>query len=185
MKKKNPYNKDQLSMFGNNSINEINFINMEAPQTKTLENGSQTELSEYEFGLRSLLKKVLDDVSKRKENPLDRIDVAAGMTRILGRDITKTSLDQWVAMSTPERRIHTDSLKALCEVCNDKRLIHYFVESCGLKALSPEMAICAEYGARKAMMDKMQKGLKDLQNNLDNPKLQEKLLKMMTGGSDD
>ena len=136
-----------------------------------LENGDQENLSDFEFGLRQLMKQVLDDCSKRDEDPLDRVEVAARMTRKLGRDITKTSIDQWTAMSAVQRRIHIDSLKALCEVVSDYRLMHYFVESCGYKALNPKEAVCAEFGAIMAMRRGHDQRLKNLQPKLDDPAL--------------
>lgn len=83
--------------------------------------GSQIELSDFEFGLRRILKTVLDECGKREKDPLDRVEVAARMSRKLGRDITKTHIDGWVAMSAIERRIHVDALKALCDVTEDSR----------------------------------------------------------------
>lgn len=146
--------------------------------------GSTGELSDFEFGLRRILKSVLDSCAKRDIDPLDRVEVAARMSRKLGRDITKTHIDGWVAMSAVERRIHVDSLKALCDVTADYRAMHFFTESCGFKALDPDMAKCAEYGAQTALMERLKSNSKDTKAHLDNPYLLEKLLhNLMKGGA--
>lgn len=85
----------------------------------------------------------------KMEVEADRIEVAARMSRRLGREITKGNIDQWVAMSTPDRRIHADALKAMCEVIGNWQPLEVLVESCGFKLLSPEEAKAAEYGAAK------------------------------------
>ena len=84
-----------------------------ATETHSLEGGNQENLSDFEFGLRCSLKKSLDKCAKRNDDPLDRYEVAARMSRKIGREITKSHIDQWTAMSTIQRRIHVDTLKAL------------------------------------------------------------------------
>lgn len=141
--------------------------------------GTKEQLSDFDFELRRILKMVLEDCARRDKDPLDRVEVAARMSRKLGRDITKTHIDGWIAMSSIERRIHVDSLKALCDVTADYRPMHFFTESCGFKALDPDMAKCAEYGAQTALMEKLKSESKGIKQHLDDPRLLEKLLSNM------
>ena len=147
----------------------------------SLQGGSQEELSDFDRGLRLTMRNVLDDLSKREINPMDRYAVAAAISRSLGRDISKTHLDQWVAMSAVQRRIHADSLKAFCEVTGDNRPLHYFVESFGFKALHPEEASLAEYGAKMALKRAIDNDLKGLQPTLDDPLLLERITQRAMG----
>lgn len=81
----------------------------------------------------------------------DREAVAAAMSARLGRKVSKTQLDQWAAPSQPDRRIPADALGALCAATQDWRALHGFVEACGFRALTPQEAICAEFGALHAV----------------------------------
>lgn len=160
------------------------YINSE-PVRANVEGGSNEVLSDFEMRLRMSIKDVLDKCSKREIDPLDRIDVAARMTRILGRDITKTHIDQWTALSAITRRIHADSLKALCEVTNDYTPLHVFVESCGFKALHPEEAKAAEYGSKMLLKRIIDIDIKEILVGLDEDELKQQLLKRIMGGSHD
>lgn len=149
-------------------IDQLTFsFEVKAEDIFELKGGSNSALSDFDFRLRQALKECLEDAGKRPSNPLTREQIAANMTQLLGRVIKKAHLDEWTAMATVARRIHVDALRALCEVTGDLRPIHYFVESCGLKALDPEMARCAEYGAaeivRRNLADKQKNISKDLE----------------------
>lgn len=147
-----------------------------------VEGGSQEELSDFEFRLRQVLKEVLDGATKRKTDPLDRFEIAARMSRKLGREITKSHLDQWTAMSAVQRRMQVDALKALCEVIEDWRVFHCFVESCGFKALDPLEAKCAEFGAQFAIKSVIDGKLKDIKSDLENPELIQMLMSRVVKG---
>ncbi len=163
----------------------FNFIMGDAPKARALDDGDSEQLSGFEMGLRQLLKQVLEDCGRRADTPLNRAQVAEGMTALLGREISKAHLDEWTAMSKVQRRIHADALKALCEVTGDWRCLHYFVESCGFKALEPDMAVCAEYGAATAVIENLQRGQKRLKGDLENPVVIGRLMKRLTGGGHD
>ena len=153
-----------------------------ATETHSLEGGNQENLSDFEFGLRCSLKKSLDKCAKRNDDPLDRYEVAARMSRKIGREITKSHIDQWTAMSTIQRRIHVDTLKALCEVTSDYSPVHYFVESCGFKALHPDEAKAAEYGSKMLFKRMIEADLKETLSEIDEGELQRLLIKRVLGG---
>ena len=106
MSKRRPYrDKNQQSLFDFSNNFTIGTVNIN--QTNQSEpDGNRHELSSFEFGLCQILKTVLDDASKRPNDPLDRIEIASRMSKRLGREITKSHIDGWVAMSAVERRIH-------------------------------------------------------------------------------
>ena len=147
----------------------------------SLDGGNQENLSDFEFHFRQSLKVLLDTVSKRDVMPMDRFEVAAQMSRKLGREITKTHLDQWTAMSTVQRRIHVDALKALSEVTGDWSAMKMFVESCGFRFMSPDEAICAEYGAKMMLKKMIDSDIKDTLADVDETSLRRMLMKRMNG----
>ncbi|MDX2094334.1 MAG: hypothetical protein SFW64_00080 [Alphaproteobacteria bacterium] len=152
----------------------------------TLEGGSPAGLSDFDFHLRNTLKELLDDAARRPVNPLDREEIAARMTDKLGRRITKTHLDEWTAKATINRRIHVDALRGLCEVTGDMRPIHYFVESCGLRALTPDLARCAEWGASEVIRRNLANKQKSLGIELENPTVINALTnRLLNGGNHD
>ncbi len=161
---------------------DFNFNFADIPQARPLEGGNQDQLSDFEFHLRATLKSALDRAGKRDSDPLDRYEVAARMSRKLGREITKSHVDQWVAMSTVQRRIHVDALKALCEVINDYTPLHTLVESCGYRALHPEEAAAAEYGSKMLFKRMIDADLKDILSDLNEVELRRRLIGRIMGG---
>lgn len=141
------------------------------PDVKTLDGGSPTTLSDFDMKMRMTLKECVEAAGKRSNDPLDRIEIAARMSRRLGREITKTALDQWIAMSTPERRFHVDALKALCEVTADWRPLEVLVESCGFKMLTTQEAQAAEYGSLMLMKEIIDQDLKRTKGGINKSEL--------------
>lgn len=133
-----------------------------------LSGGSPAALSDFDFRLRQAMKVALEHAANRPEDPIDRTEVAARMSAKLGRRITKTHIDEWTAMATISRKIHADSLKALCEVTGDLGPAHVFIESFGLRALDAKMAQFAEYGAAEIVKKNLTNKQRSLSNELDN-----------------
>ncbi len=163
--------------------NTFDFNFDDPPEVKTLEGGSPTSLSDFDMKLRSTLKKCVDLAGKRDNDALDRIEIAARMSRLLGREITKANIDQWIAMSTVERRIHADALKALCEIIGDWQPLETFVEACGFKLLSPEEAKAAEYGATMLMKEMIDGDVKRIKGEINHSILQRDLQKRIAEGN--
>lgn len=161
---------------------DFNFNFGQAPAVMAVEGGSQDSLSDFEFGLRRSIKESLDKCARRHQEPLDRYEIAARMSRKLGREITKSHIDQWSAMSTVQRRIHADSLKALCEVISDWTPLHVLVEACGFKALHPDEAAAAEYGSKMLFKRIIDSELKEILSGIDEAELRNSLLKRLLGG---
>lgn len=110
-----------------------------------------TTPDDFDATQRARIAATLDQAARRPVAPMDRDQVAASMSLILGRRVSKVQLDQWSAPSQADRRIHADALRALCIVTGDWRAFHHFVEACGFKALTPQEAVCAEFGALHAV----------------------------------
>lgn len=106
---------------------------------------------DFDATQRARIATTLDQAAHRAVAPMDRDQVAAAMSLILGRRVSKVQLDQWSAPSQADRRIHADALRALCLATGDWRTFHHFVEACGFKALTPQEAVCAEFGALHAV----------------------------------
>ena len=115
---------------------------------------------------------------------MDRIEIAARMSRALGREITKSHIDQWTAMSTVQRRIHADALKAFCEITGDYTALKLLVESCGFRMLTPDEAKCAEYGAQRMMKRYIESDIKCTLAGIDDSAMRRMLTKRLTGGTE-
>ncbi len=164
------------------SPDQMNF-NFTAPAAPlALEGGDQNTLSPFERKFRQVLKAVFDDAAKREIDPIDRAEIAERMSRKLGRDISKYQLDQWTAMATVDRRMHVDALKAVCEVTGDMRLLHAFAEACGMKLLTREEAVCAEYGAKLLFKKMIEGDIKGSLQGMDEAALRKQLIQRFDGG---
>lgn len=148
----------------------------------SLDGGSQENLSDFDFRFRMHLKDVLEDVSKRPEKPLSRSDIAASMTKLLGRKIVKDHLDQWIALSAIQKRIHVDALKALCDVIGDHRPLNFFVEACGFVMLTPDEAVYAEYGSKMLMKRMIEDDIKETTSKARMESLRAKMKHRIKGG---
>ncbi|MGE4527980.1 MAG: hypothetical protein AB7D00_06395 [Rhodospirillaceae bacterium] len=116
---------------------------------------------------RARIAATLDEAARRPVAPMDRDQVAAAMSLILGRRVSKVQLDQWSAPSQADRRIHADALRALCLATSDWRAFHHFVEACGFKALTPQEAVCAEFGALHAVRRHLDAKAKSLAGDME------------------
>lgn len=150
----------------------------------SLQGGSQDGLSDFEYRFRQTLKAVVDGVSKRPTDPMDRIEIAARMSRALGREITKSHIDQWTAMSTVQRRIHADALKALCEITGDFTALKLLVESCGFRMMTQDEATCAAYGAQMMLKRMIDSDIKDTLSGVDDTAMRRLLTKRLNGGAE-
>lgn len=142
----------------------------------SLQGGSQEHLSDFEFRFRRELKAAIDAAG------MDRYEIAARMSRLLGREITKSHIDQWTALSTVQRRIHADSLKALCEITDNWSALQLLVESCGFRMLTQDEAVYAQYGAKMMLKKMIDSEIKDTLSGMDEAALRSALMKRMKGG---
>lgn len=165
------------------SLRIFNFNFDDIPEKQTLEGGSPTTLSNFDMRLRIQLKKSVEGARRRKDDPISRTDIASRMTKLLGREFTKSNLDQCVALSTTDRRLHVDALKALCEVTNDYKPLEVIVESCGFKMLTAQEATTAEYGSLMLMKEMIDDDLKNKKLRIDIQQLKGDWNSRLSGGA--
>ncbi|MDA8082318.1 MAG: hypothetical protein M0024_01505 [Nitrospiraceae bacterium] len=77
---------------------------------------------------------------------LDRYEVAAKMSSILGVEITKAQLDSWSAESKENHRFPYIYIGAFCQASGCKALARYMAELCGGYFIEGEDAIRLELG---------------------------------------
>lgn len=73
------------------------------------------------------LKRILTDSMK----PFSRYDVAAGIGKLSGRDLTKTILDAWTAESKDQNQMPAHLVPAFVHATQDTRLIEELCRLCG------------------------------------------------------
>lgn len=74
-----------------------------------------------------ILKRILTDAMK----PFSRYDVAAGIGKFTGRDITKTILDAWTAESKDQNQMPAHLVPAFVHATRDTGLIEELCRLCG------------------------------------------------------
>lgn len=122
---------------------------------------------DFARAMRDAVAETLAATARRNIGTLSRDQVAEAMTKALGRRVSKVQLDQWSAPSQEERRIPADALRALGKVTGDWRALHVLVEACGFKALTPEEAVCAEFGALHAVRRRIDQRARELTGDME------------------
>lgn len=122
---------------------------------------------EFDRAVRDQVAQTLEDTARRDVAPQSRDQVAAAMSTLLGRRISKTQLDQWAAPSQDDRRLPVDALWALGRVTGDWRVLHCLVDASGFRALTPEEAVCAEFGALFAVKRHIDSRARELTGDMD------------------
>lgn len=87
----------------------------------------------------SWLSAMLDD--------MDRDKVAAAVSDRIGRRVTRTQLDQWVAPSQKDRHTPADAFVAIMLVTGRIDPLEGAAALMGRKVVTQEEAVCAEFGA--------------------------------------
>lgn len=129
---------------------EINFFDVPAAPS------SETGALDIAHAVRDVL---VDMLAAAKLAELDRFDVAASVSRLSSRSMTKDMLDQYCANSADGKRFPLEALPALTVVTGDYRLLEFIAECCGCRILRGEEAMVAELGAlamqEKAIKDRL------------------------------
>lgn len=90
------------------------------------------------------LRSVVSDTLKHSS--LSRYEVAAGMSEILGVEITKSQLDSWSAESKDLHRFPLVYLPAFCAATKDNALLRHICGLCGGYYIEGEEALVFEIG---------------------------------------
>lgn len=113
-----------------------------------------------------------------KKSGKDRIDICAGIYKLSGREVPKSTLDGWSAESRDlsndgidfngNKRwgISCDVLPAFCAVTGDWNALFIMVEACNYKALKGKDVVRARIGLLKEEITKKGHELKELEKAL-------------------
>ncbi len=82
---------------------------------------------------------------------LSRYEVAAEMSRLIGREITKSMIDSWSAESKENHRFPLAYLPAFCEATGDKSIIRLIAEKAGGYFIEGVDALYTELGKIERM----------------------------------
>jgi hypothetical protein len=94
----------------------------------------------------------------------DRYEAASRMSRLVGREITKSHLDSWSAESKEERNIPAKYLPAFCHVTGYKEPLRLMAEMIQCYLLESEEALMAELGkieCQKRELSQKEKAVRD------------------------
>jgi hypothetical protein len=81
-----------------------------------------------------------------KKSPLNRYEVAAEMSRLLGREITKAMIDSWSAESKGRNRLPVAYLSAFTTATGDRELLRHVCDMSGGVYIENEDALRLELG---------------------------------------
>jgi hypothetical protein len=104
-----------------------------------------------------------------KASPRSRYEVAARISEMTGRSISKEQLDSWTAESKENHRFPLVYLPAFVLACGDMRTIRELSELCGGHYIESEDALRLELGKideQKRELAKREKAVKDFLSSL-------------------
>jgi len=94
--------------------------------------------------VREMLVQVLAEAQARGH---DRYEVAAQVSRLSARDVSKDMLDRYCAPSAEGWRFPLEALPALTQATGDYRLLELVAEKCGCRVARGEEAVLLELAA--------------------------------------
>lgn len=128
----------------------LNFFDI--PVTPTDEAGSL----DVAHAVRDVL---VDVLAAARVADMDRFEVAASISRLTNRSMSKDMLDLYCANSAEGKRFPLEALPALTLATGDYRLLEFVADRCGCRILRGEEAMVAELGAlamqEKAIKDRL------------------------------
>jgi len=96
------------------------------------------------LNLDAAVKELITEALKR--SPLSRYQIAAEMSRKLGREVTKAQIDAWSAESKENHGIKVFVLNAFMEATGDKTILHLLCETAGGRFAEGREALYTELG---------------------------------------
>lgn len=100
------------------------------------------------------LREMISDALKHTK--LSRYEVAAEMSRLIGREITKSMIDSWSAESKENHRFPLAYLNAFCEATGDKSILRFIAEKAGGYFIEGADALYTELGRIERMKRDLQ-----------------------------
>jgi hypothetical protein len=96
------------------------------------------------FNIEAILRELIS--SALKNTKLSRYEVAAEMSKLLGREITKSQIDSWSAESKEHHRFPLAYLNAFMEATGDKTIVRLISEKAAGYFIEGEDALYTELG---------------------------------------
>jgi hypothetical protein len=121
----------------------------------------RTETVGGSFNVHLQIKSIVTETLKAC--PMSRFEVAAGMSELLGVEVTKFMLDTWTAESKEDHRFPLEYAPAFCRVTGDYRLLRFICETAGCYMVEGEEILLTE----KGRLQKMRKDLVAAERRLD------------------
>lgn len=97
-----------------------------------------------------------------KASPLDRYDIAARMSKLLGHEITKHQLDAWTAESREGWRFPLEYLPAFEVAVETHQVTTWLADLRGCKVLVGKEALDAEIGKLERLKEEAARKIKQL-----------------------
>jgi hypothetical protein len=121
----------------------------------------RTETVGGSFNIHPQIKSIITQTLKGCS--LSRYQVAAGMSELLGTEITKFMLDTWTAESKEDHRFPLEFAPAFCRAAGDYTLIRFVCEQAGCYLIEGEDILLTE----KGRLQKMKKEIQAAERRLD------------------
>jgi len=101
-----------------------------------------------------------------KASPLSRFMIAAKMSELIGREISKFQLDSWTAESKEGYHLPAEYLPAACAVLEDMTGLRILAAPLGVKVLENKDLLWLEYGKLKRTEQQVRLRKKQLEKKL-------------------
>jgi hypothetical protein len=121
----------------------------------------QTETVGGSFNIQLQVKSIVSQTLKAC--PQSRFQVAAGMSELIGAEVTKWMLDAWTAESKEDHRFPLEYAPAFCRAAGDYALIRFVCEQAGCYMIEGEDILLTE----KGRLQKMKKEIQAAEKRLD------------------
>lgn len=86
-----------------------------------------------------------------KQTRLSRYEVAGKMSELLGKEITKATLDSWSAESKENHRFPLSYLPAFCRATGSREILRFLADKCGGFYIESAEALYTEFGRIEQM----------------------------------
>ena len=122
------------------------------------------EIPEVNYDIASPLRRWLSNAIKA--SPLSRYGIAARLSELQGREISKFQLDSWTAESKDGYRLPAEFVPALCFILNDLGGLRIQAAPLGIQVLENRDLVWLEYGKLKRMESALRMKKKQLEKKL-------------------
>lgn len=126
-------------------------------QLSLLGESREGQMADLSLALRAAL------VSAIKQCPLSRYQIAAQISELITRDVTKEMLDKYCAESAEAHRIPAEIIPAFCLITGSRAPLDLLVQAIGCTLLGPEEAQALEIVRLRLEKAKLEEQIKKLE----------------------